>query len=353
MRTPILRWLSLRLRILLGAVLVVGALLPPYVPASALSGDPEELELPSQQFLFVEDGFLMKASSIGEQGTRLAFSEGLVHRVGPGDTITKIAQRYGISVQTIQWANGIAPGTSVKQGQDLLVLPVDGVVHIVRPGQTLSRIAQLYDIPQDEIARQNKVKGGFIVAGEQLIIPGGKPIVNSPTVVAAADGTLQFAERLPDKQIQLRLNLPDDAPGTPAKPRAPLASAVISQTVLQSPCSDSCFLTQGYHPGHYAVDMQVRGGGPIYAAEAGTVIRADTGYNGGYGNIIEIEHGNGLVTLYAHNKEMYVEKGDTVARGQTIAFMGNTGRVHGPTGIHTHFEVRVNGVKKNPLLYLE
>jgi murein DD-endopeptidase MepM/ murein hydrolase activator NlpD len=68
--------------------------------------------------------------------------------------------------------------------------------------------------------------------------------------------------------------------------------------------------------------------------------------------VVEIDHGNGLITLYGHNKELYVQKGDTVTRGQAISFMGNTGRVHGPTGIHLHFEVHVNGVKKNPMIYL-
>jgi murein DD-endopeptidase MepM/ murein hydrolase activator NlpD len=118
------------------------------------------------------------------------------------------------------------------------------------------------------------------------------------------------------------------------------------------PCNN-CAYTQYFHPGHYAVDIQTKGGGPIFAAEAGTVIRAETGWNGGYGNVIEIDHGNGLVTLYGHNKELYVKVGDTVARGQEISWMGNTGQVYGATGIHVHFEVRVNGVKKNPLLYLK
>ena len=101
------------------------------------------------------------------------------------------------------------------------------------------------------------------------------------------------------------------------------------------------------------MDIQTKGGGPIFASEAGTIIKADYGWNGGYGNVIEVDHGNGLVTLYGHNKELYVEVGDTVERGQTMAWMGNTGLVYGRTGIHIHFEVHVNGVKKNPLLYLE
>jgi murein DD-endopeptidase MepM/ murein hydrolase activator NlpD len=91
----------------------------------------------------------------------------------------------------------------------------------------------------------------------------------------------------------------------------------------------------------------------VFAAEDGTVVRAEYGWNGGFGNVIEIDHGNDLFTLYAHNKELYVQKGDRVARGKVISWMGNTGRVYGQTGIHVHFEVRVGGIKRNPLLYLQ
>jgi murein DD-endopeptidase MepM/ murein hydrolase activator NlpD len=332
-------------RVFLGGVFFIGALLPPYVQTSAVGT--EDLDLPAQQFLFVEEGFLMKTSSLGKQGSRLAFGEGIVHTVRDGDSLQRIVERYGVSAQTIKWANGLGDTVTLRPGQELIILPVDGVLHTVRRGQTLGRIAQLYDIPMEDIVRQNKIKDGFIVAGEQLIIPGGKPITGA-SAIASVDQALRFADELPSKDIRLQLNIPT-APG-PGK--APAVSAILSQTLLQMPCQD-CLFTQRYHPGHYAVDIQQRGGGPIFAAEAGTVIRADMGWNGGFGNVIEVDHGNGLVTLYAHNKVLYVKAGDAVGRGQVIAEMGNTGLVHGPTGIHVHFEVRVNGVKRNPELYLE
>lgn len=352
MRTPILRWLSLRLRLVLGVVLFVGSLLPPYV-APLTSAAEEEIDLPDQQFLFVEEGFLMKASSIGTQGSRLAFSEGLVHTVQPGESLEQISKKYGVSLETIRWANGLTDKSTLKPAQELMILPVDGVLHTVRRGQTLSQIAQLYNVPQEAIVRQNKIKGSFIVANQQLIIPGGKPTLDSPTAVASVDETLRFADRLPVKTITLPTRGGGGGGGTsnPTPGRAPAISAILTTSPLQSPCA--CNVTQGYGPGHYALDMQVKGGTTIFAAEAGTVIRADYGYSGGYGNVIEVDHGNGLVTLYAHNKELYVKEGDEITRGQAIAFMGNTGRVHGPTGIHVHFEVRINGVKKNPRLYLE
>lgn len=346
MRSPLVRWLSLRVRILLALVFAVGSLLPPYVPSTAFATD--EADVPSPQFLFVEDGFLMKTASIGQQGSRLAYSEGIVHTVKDGESLQKLSERYGVSVETIRWANGLAAGTPIRPGQELLVLPVDGVVHVVRRGQTIGRIAQLYDISIETIERQNAIKGGFIVAGEELIIPGGKPLIAS-AAVAAVNPTLRFADALPSKAITLQLNVPG---GTPRPGIAPSVSAVLSQTLLQLPCAN-CLITQGFRPGHYAVDIQTRGGGPIFAAEEGTVIRADYGWQGGYGNVIEVDHGNGLVTLYAHNKKLYVGVGDRVKRGQVIAEMGNSGLVHGPTGIHIHFEVRMNGVKKNPMLYID
>ena len=341
MRILIQHWLRLRVRLICAAAFLIGSLLPPYVPETALSQ--EEFQGRTSQFLFVEEGFLMKTSSLGQQGARLAYSEGLVHTVREGDNLQKLAQKYGVSSQTIEWANTLKQGAALHPGDELLILPVNGVVHAVKRGQTIGQIAKLYAVPEESIARQNRLDGGFIVAGQQLIVPGGKPLLaGGPT-----EEELQFAKKLLPKNIALKITSKAELAERTAQSIVPSM-----QGEMRMPCND-CFFTQYYHPGHYAVDIQERGGGPILSAEAGTVIRADTGWNGGYGNVIEIDHGNGLVTLYAHNKELYVSVGDKVVRGQKIAWMGNTGLVHGPTGIHIHFEVRYNGVKKNPLLYLQ
>ena len=335
-----IHWLSLRVRIvgLLGFLLAM--LAPPYVPTAALA--PEEGEAFGRQFLLVEDGFLMKSSSLTQQGARRAYSEAVIHTVKEGDSIERLAQRYNISGDTIRWANNLKQGDGIHPGDELTILPVDGILHTVKAGQTLLGIADLYDIPSEKISQQNKLKSSFLLAGQELIIPNAKPIVAKPTLVASAKSSVSSGKSVP------------------AKPRVDVAvrptanmTAAPTTGVLQKPCSTSCFITQYYNTSHYALDMQEKGGGAIYAAEAGTVIRAETGWNGGYGNVIEIDHGNDLVTLYGHNKELYVKTGDTVKRGQLIAWMGNTGLVYGSTGIHTHFEVRAKGVKKNPLLYIE
>lgn len=335
-----MHWLSLRVRLACGLALAVSLIVPPYAPKPAMAF--EDSGSVDQQFLLVEDGFLMKSSSLTQQGGRRAYSEAVAYTVKEGDSLERLSQRFKISKETIAWTNNLREGGTIHPGDELVILPVDGVLHTVKAGQTLLGIAELYDVPLETISQQNKLKGSFLLAGQELIIPGGKPIVNRPVQVAAAASSKSSA-----KQGNGRT-----PPPTKTEEMAALTTAPTSG-VLQKPCSVNCFITQYFNSSHYALDLQEKGGGPVYAAEAGTVIRADNGWNGGYGNVIEIDHGNDLVTLYGHNKELLVKLGDQVQRGQLIAAMGNTGLVYGATGIHVHFEVRVKGVKKNPLLYIE
>lgn len=346
MSSPVRHWLIRRIRILCVAIFVFGTVLPPYVPKEALAQQNGGDEDPSQ-FLLVEEGFLMKTSSLTDQTARRAYGEGLLHMVEAGESIDSIAEKYHVSPDTVRWANTFPPGLGLQPGQQLIILPVDGVLHTVARGQTLLAIAELYDRPLEEIIRQNQIQGGVIIAGQELIIPGGRPILQRPTDIAVSPGAPKPTTPTPAQPKPT-------TPSTTPPPKAP-TGAVASATagIFQNPCNN-CSITQYYHPGHYALDIQTKGSvRPIFAAEAGTVIRAEVGWNGGYGNVLEIDHGNGVVTLYAHNESLYVKQGDAVSRGQEIAKMGNTGRVYGATGIHTHFEVRVNGVKKNPLLYLD
>jgi len=99
---------------------------------------------------------------------------------------------------------------------------------------------------------------------------------------------------------------------------------------------------------HEGIDIAASTTGtPIWAAAAGTVIHA--GWLGGYGNLVVVDHGNGLATAYAHASAILVGVGQQVAQGESVALVGSTGNSSGP---HLHFEVRVNGVAVDPLLYL-
>ena len=98
---------------------------------------------------------------------------------------------------------------------------------------------------------------------------------------------------------------------------------------------------------HEGIDITASSGTPIWAAAAGTVIYA--GWLGGYGNLVVVDHGNGLSTAYAHASAILVGVGQQVSQGETVSLVGSTGNSSGP---HLHFEVRVNGAAVDPLLYL-
>jgi murein DD-endopeptidase MepM/ murein hydrolase activator NlpD len=103
----------------------------------------------------------------------------------------------------------------------------------------------------------------------------------------------------------------------------------------------------GLHSFHEGIDFPADNGTPVVAAASGKVI--ESGYQPQYGKIVVIDHGNGLVSRYAHASEVYVNEGDLVVRGQRVASVGSTGRSTGP---HLHFEVRLNGVPQNPARFL-
>ncbi len=105
----------------------------------------------------------------------------------------------------------------------------------------------------------------------------------------------------------------------------------------------------GYRGGsiHTGIDIAGRGGDPIYAYKSGLVIFS--GWSGGYGYLVKVDHGNGVITYYAHCSKLLVTAGDSVEMGQTIAKEGTTGN---STGNHLHFEIRINGTAVNPYGYI-
>jgi murein DD-endopeptidase MepM/ murein hydrolase activator NlpD len=143
-----------------------------------------------------------------------------------------------------------------------------------------------------------------------------------------------------------------------AKIRAAQSASVSSPSSVRSQASSSGYIwpahgvltsSFGWRWGrmHEGIDIAVGNGTPVVASASGTVIVA--GWMGGYGNLVVIDHGNGVSTAYGHNTGVTVGVGQSVAQGQLIAYSGNTGHSTGP---HIHFEVRINGSPVDPLGYL-
>lgn len=251
--------------------------------------------------------------------------------VQDGDSLSEIADRFGVSSNTIRWANNIPAKAPIKVGQKLVILPITGVRHKVLKGDTLASIAKKYKSDADDIASFNGFEiGEKLTAGDYIIVPDGE--MNIPT------------EQIKTKpQKTTSTSLP-----TPSKSSIN-NDTTVSGSYYSKPVAGG-ILTQGYHDRYHALDISLpRGqamGAPILAAAPGTVIVAkDSGFNGGYGEMIIIQHDNGTQTLYAHLSSVKVSVGDTVNRGQVIGGMGSTGRSTGP---HLHFEVRG---AKTPMLY--
>ena len=271
-----------------------------------------------------DDGYLVKINPQTNKASRIGMTDYAVHTVDSGESLSVIAEKYGVSVKTIMWENNLYNANSLRVGQKLLVPPVDGVSYKVASSDNLDKIAKKYKITKEAIIAQNALDSETVKVGQALFLPGAEPIVPVSTI----GSTTRAGTSTRDMRNYSSSN------ATPA-----LGKIFIFPTTGK--------ITQGYKRGHYALDIGNRSKPPVWAAKEGTVIKASSGtYGGGYGNHVIIDHGDGVQTLYAHLDSVGVEVGDTVNQGDVIGVMGNTGRVYGATGIHTHWECIINGVKE-------
>lgn len=268
-------------------------------------------------------------SDQSEQEIETQFSEKKVrdkvfeYAVAEGDTVSTIAEKFGISTDTIRWQNNLKSKESIKVGQKLEILPTIGVSHKVQKGDTVYSIAKKYDtspqaivdFPYNTFSNDETFE---LAIGQLIIVPEG----------------IKPAEILWQPLARVRQITPD-------------AGTVVASGQFVWPTQGT--ITQNfswYHPG---IDIANRSLPVILAADSGTIIMAGWPDAGGYGNRVMIDHGNGYKTLYAHLSRVFVTQGQTVNRGDQIGQMGNTGRSTGP---HTHFEIIKNGSRLNPLSIL-
>lgn len=250
----------------------------------------------------------------------------IVHyTVEGGDTVSTIAEKFGVSSRTLLWANGLSDRDFIKPGQALTVPPVSGVLHKVKSGETLQGIANKYKANVDSILEFNRLASAEAIESDQtLVVPGGE-IEDAPAQVTRP----RYAQFVPDYGA----TPPPSAPARGSGLLWPTPSRRINRGFL------------GYHP---ALDIDGNVGSPIYAADAGRVTTVKY-ERYGYGYHVIVSHGGGETTLYAHASKIFVKPGDSVQKGQTIALIGLTGRT---SGAHLHFEVARNGRRVNPLGYL-
>ena len=245
----------------------------------------------------------------------LPLDEMSVYVVRSGDTIGQIAEMFDVSVNTILWANDLKKGQKLTIGDTLLILPVSGVKHMVVKGQSLKTVAKLYKVEVEDIVNFNGIDlDESLAVGDELIIP---------------DGVL--AEEAPNKPS------PNNNKNN-NKVSKYYASGTVKNILgyFINPVPDLSRKSQGLHNNNRAVDLAAPTGTNIYSSATGEVLIARNGYNGGYGNMVIVQHPNGTKTLYAHMSKIAARTGTSVSQGELIGYVGNTGRSTGP---HLHFEV--------------
>jgi LysM repeat protein len=297
-----------------------------YLPNQETAIVPEEQQQIDEEILPIsgDSAALVKPEIPSMETAAPTRNSTIEYAVQEGDTIGTIAQKFGLSQNTVLWENNLSARSYIRPGQILNILPTNGITYKIVKGDTLAKIAKKLNSNVDKIIDFNRLANeSDIQVGQQIIIPEGRPYV---------------------------------APVAPQKPKLASIKQIFTELIEDTGASsgkmywpNGCTrITQYFNWRHVGLDIACPVGTPIRAAEDGVVYQV--GYlTTGYGHHVFIDHGNGKTTRYGHMTTIYVIEGESVKRGQIIGLEGSTGHSTGP---HLHFEVRINNKTYNPLNYL-
>jgi len=318
--------------------------------------------------------------------------EGIKQYYLPKDSSDLTVEQISFN-EDIKIAHGYGPVNSFKTPEaavEAMAKGLDKIIqHTVKSGDSLWLIARANDMTVAQLREINpELKGDFLKPGQKLNLVKSEPLLTVTSVVVATK-----EERIPyktvyendsamwrgqqkvkqngqygEREVTYRITKANDT----EVDRETLAEKIllepVSRIVIQGtkmmvasrgdggsgqlgwPLRGNITSMYGKRGREFHTGLDINGdkGDPIFAAEDGVVLFA--GWQGSYGNLITIDHGNGLSTRYGHLSAINVSMGQQVTRGSIIGKCGSTGR---STGSHLHFEVRINGVHKNPLNFLE
>ena len=297
-------------------------------------------------------------------------AEQITYKVKKKDTIPAIAKRYGIKQDTILMNNKDALNNKMKVGDTITFPSIDGLYYKLEKNDTLAKIAKKYGISVVDIVDYNNINPKKLKAGSTIFLKGVTlqkyKDVEGRLIAAQQAKEDKKKNKNKEKEKEKEKEKPEKPPketkGSPPPPPPPPEdnddggrSAAYSGAGFAYPvryAGVSSPFGNRYHPVlkryilHTGVDLVAKYV-PLRAAKAGVVTFA--GNMSGYGKIIIIRHDNGYETRYAHLSVISTNVGEHVNQGDLIGKTGNSGRT---TGAHLHFEIRQNGVPKNPMKYL-
>lgn len=272
------------------------------------------------------------------------------YTIKKNDSLWTIAKKFNINHSMLINLNSLSDPDIVKAGTVINVPSRQGVVYKINKGDTLSKIAKRYGVEIKKISEHNNIKNGRIIAGNKIFLPGAEELKKK---IESDNNNFSKKENIADsKQYNKKINETDPDYISPEEVKENNNKKIVLSWPLKGP------ITSGFgyrtHPFsgkkkfHSGLDIGAEEGSKVSAAGNGKVIFE--GWKEAYGNMIVVAHDNNYITVYAHNSENLVKLNDSVKRGEPIALSGKTGAV---TGAHLHFEIRKGIVPLNPLRVLK
>jgi LysM repeat protein len=257
-----------------------------------------------------------------------------------GDSLGLIASKFGLKLDSILYSSpGVLPydnPDSLVPGMKLTIPPVDGLIYKWKDKDTIQKVADEFHAKADDIVNfpgnNLDLTDPQIKPGTVVMIPGGKRELTD------------FSQLMPTRG---RVNNGSTATsdfGSNTCPAGPVDNS------FGWPANNHSISGNDYGASHLGIDIAANNGDPVYASAAGIVTMAQGGDNYGYGNVVQIDHGNGFVTVYAHLSQINVSVCQIVGQGAVIGLAGQTGNAF---GAHLHFEIRLGGTNVNPHDYVQ
>ncbi len=253
--------------------------------------------------------------------------------VGAGDSLWTIASSQKLEIDTLFGCNDLKNPDRLRPGMTLRIPNQDGIFYTVKKGDALEKIASSYGIPLDRIRKAND-KGALspLVPGKEIFLPGARP------------------EAVEEAPVKKSVSSRPSSAGKKNSITISTASRSYRWPVvgkINSPFGWRRHPVTRRRDFHTGIDIKAPRGRAITASKSGVV--EYSGWMGGYGRVLVIRHSDGYSTLYAHCSSLSARKGQSVSQGQTVAYVGTTGRTTGP---HLHFEIRKGKSPINPLQML-
>jgi murein DD-endopeptidase MepM/ murein hydrolase activator NlpD len=303
-------------------------------PTQSPDEEPPQVQLPAlggpEAFISIERDIQLKTNVPADKPRY----KPVEYRVSRGDSMFAIAESYKLEPETILWANyDILQDDphSLKPGQVLKIPPTNGIYYQWKENDTLDSVANEFEASVEDIlsfpGNDIDLADPKVASGTWMMIPGGKREFVQWLVPTVASGSS----------------------GTSSTSQSACPPGAVGSGGFVWPADNHFLSGNDYWSGHLGIDIAADTGATIYAADSGVVTMAQGGYNYGYGNVIQIDHGNGYSTIYAHLSAYFVGVCQSVSAGQQIGTSGNTGNSQ---GAHLHFEVRQGGGFINPWFVL-